>query len=110
MIKYKNMTQHHYSHEDALQERIDQRAEQPPRYAVFLLNDDYTTMDFVVQILQTIFHKSSVEATRIMLHVHKKGKGLAGVYSREIAETKIDTVHSMAREHEFPLKCSMEKE
>lgn len=80
----------------------------PPLYSVFLLNDDYTTMDFVVYVLETVFHKTVLEATAIMLHVHKNGKGLAGIYTREIAETKIETVHTLAREHQFPLKCSME--
>lgn len=82
----------------------------PPLYKVLLLNDDYTTMDFVVQVLEGVFHKSPVEATRIMLHVHKKGSGLAGVYTRDIAETKIKKVHDLAREGGFPLRCVMEKE
>jgi ATP-dependent Clp protease adaptor protein ClpS len=96
--------------EKDLKEDIDLQLKKPPLYSVFLLNDDYTTMDFVIHVLETIFHKSVIEATRIMLHVHKNGKGHAGTYTREIAETKIDTVHTIAREHEFPLKCSMEKE
>ena len=74
------------------------------------LADFYTTMDFVVYVLETIFHKSPVEATQIMMHVHKKGVGLAGIYTREIAETKISAVHGLAQENEFPLKCIMEKE
>lgn len=92
------------------QEDIDLQLKKPPLYSVFLLNDDYTTMDFVIHVLETVFHQPVIEATRIMLHVHKNGKGLAGTYTREIAETKIDIVHKIAREHEFPLKCSMEKE
>jgi len=96
--------------EKELQEDSDLQLKKPPLYSVFLLNDDYTTMDFVVHILETVFHQPVIEATRIMLHVHKNGKGLAGTYTREIAETKMDTVHKIAREHEFPLKCSMEKE
>jgi ATP-dependent Clp protease adaptor protein ClpS len=87
-----------------------QKTKRPPLYKVFLLNDDYTTMDFVVYVLETIFRKPPVEAVQIMLHVHKKGIGLAGVYTREIAETKISAVHGLARENEFPLKCMMEKE
>lgn len=82
----------------------------PSLYKVFLLNDDYTTMDFVIHILEEVFHKPLVEATQIMLHVHKNGRGLAGVYTKEIAETKIDTVHTVARKSGFPLKCGMEKE
>ncbi|MBI4684213.1 MAG: ATP-dependent Clp protease adapter ClpS [Nitrospirae bacterium] len=87
-----------------------QEIKTPPLYRVFLLNDDYTTMDFVVHVLEKIFHKTPVEATQIMLHVHKNGKGLAGVYTCEIAETKIETVHEVSHQNSFPLKCSMEKE
>ncbi len=86
------------------------KTERPHLYKVFLLNDDYTTMDFVVHVLESIFRKNPVEATRIMLHVHHKGKGLAGVYSRDIAETKIAAVHDLARENEYPLRCEMERE
>jgi ATP-dependent Clp protease adaptor protein ClpS len=93
-----------------IEEKAGQEIKKPPLYRVFLLNDDYTTMDFVVQILERIFHKSTVEATQIMLHVHKNGKGLAGTFTKEIAETKVGEVHSLAREHEFPLRCAMEKE
>lgn len=87
-----------------------QETKTPSLYRVFLLNDDYTTMDFVVYILEKIFHKPLVEATQIMLHVHKNGRGLAGVYTREIAETKVDAVHGLAQKSGFPLKCGMEKE
>ncbi len=79
-------------------------------YKVYLLNDDYTTMEFVVEVLERVFGKGKVEATRIMLHVHRNGKGLAGVYARDIAETKISQVHNLARDNGFPLKCDMEKE
>ena len=82
----------------------------PPMYRVLLLNDDFTTMDFVVQILMRVFSKTFEEATRIMLNVHRKGVGLCGVYTFEVAETKVDTVHSLAREHQYPLKCTMEKD
>nr|WP_321466325.1 ATP-dependent Clp protease adapter ClpS [uncultured Desulfobulbus sp.] len=84
--------------------------QEPPQYKVLLHNDDYTTMDFVVMILQTVFHKNTEEATRIMLNVHHKGIGIAGVYTREIAETKVATVHQMAKQHQFPLRCSLEKD
>ncbi len=87
-----------------------QKTEKPPLFRVLLLNDDYTTMDFVVYVLEQIFHKPAVEAMQIMLHVHKKGIGLAGTYTKEIAETKIVTVHDLARQNEFPLRCIMEKE
>ncbi|MEW6672930.1 MAG: ATP-dependent Clp protease adapter ClpS [Thermodesulfobacteriota bacterium] len=82
----------------------------PPMFRVLLHNDDFTTMDFVVQILMQVFHKTLEEATRIMLNVHRKGIGLCGVYVYEVAETKVDTVHSLAREHQYPLKCTMEKD
>jgi ATP-dependent Clp protease adaptor protein ClpS len=91
------------------EEKTEIRTGKPSLYNVFLLNDDYTTMDFVVHILERIFQKNRTEATQIMLHVHKQGMGLAGVYPREIAETKVETVHRMARENEYPLKCIMEK-
>ncbi len=94
----------------SIKEEIRQELKKPSLYHVFLLNDDYTTMDFVVSVLEKVFHKSAVEATQVMLHVHRSGKGLAGTYTRDIAETKISTVHALAREYEFPLKCSMEKE
>jgi ATP-dependent Clp protease adaptor protein ClpS len=87
-----------------------QEVKTPSLFRVFLINDDYTTMDFVVHVLEEIFHKNPVEAAQIMLHVHKNGKGLAGVYTKEIAETKIETVHKLARKSSFPLKCRMEKE
>ena len=92
----------------AVRER--QKVVRPPLYRVFLLNDDYTTMDFVVHVLERIFGKSAVEATQIMFHVHRNGMGLAGVYTRDIAETKIEAVHDLAREHSYPLRCAMEKE
>ena len=82
---------------------------EPPMYKVLLHNDDYTSMEFVIAILIGVFHKTAPEATRIMLDVHEQGIGVAGVYSREICETKIEKVHGLARQREFPLRCSMEK-
>ncbi|MFZ0135156.1 MAG: ATP-dependent Clp protease adapter ClpS [Desulfobacterales bacterium] len=84
--------------------------DEPPLYRVLLINDDYTTMDFVVEILRSVFNKPTEEAMRIMLNVHHAGAGLCGVYAYEVAETKVDTVHALAREHGFPLKSTMEKE
>lgn len=81
---------------------------EPSLYKVLLHNDDYTSMEFVVSILETIFKKSTPEATKIMLDVHKQGIGVAGVYTREICETKIMVVHGLARKNDFPLRCSME--
>ena len=83
---------------------------EPSMYRVFLLNDDYTTMEFVVEILMLVFSKSVEEATQIMLNVHRIGVGLCGVYPYEVAETKVDTVDALSQERGFPLKCSMERE
>ncbi|WP_353683989.1 ATP-dependent Clp protease adapter ClpS [Thermodesulfovibrio sp. 3907-1M] len=93
-----------------LEEEQEISIDQPELYRVYLLNDDYTTMDFVVHVLMTIFEKSKVEATRIMLYVHRHGKGLAGIYPKEIAETKVAQVESLARANGFPLKCSIERD
>ncbi len=82
----------------------------PPMYKVILLNDDYTPMEFVVEVLKAVFHRPHAEATRIMLHVHQNGMGVAGVYPFEVAETKVRTVEDLARQAEYPLKCVMEKE
>ncbi|MBT3387801.1 MAG: ATP-dependent Clp protease adapter ClpS [Desulfobacula sp.] len=82
----------------------------PPMYKVILHNDNYTSMEFVVEILVTIFGKSLEKATQIMLNVHNKGKGICGIYPRQIAETKVETVHNLASNKGFPLKSTMEKE
>jgi ATP-dependent Clp protease adaptor protein ClpS len=87
----------------------DQEIREPKQYRVFLHNDDYTTMDFVIEILVTVFHKPTAEATKIMLDVHKKGKGICGAYTYDIAATKVSQVHQMAIRQEFPLKCSLEE-
>ena len=90
--------------------RTDPKTKKPSLYKVLLLNDDYTPMEFVVHVLQQFFAKSAEEATRIMLHVHQKGVGICGVYTYEVAETKVAQVTSFARQHEHPLQCTMEKE
>ena len=90
-------------------ETVD-KTDEPPLYRVLLLNDDYTTMEFVVQVLRFVFNKPPAEATRIMLNVHREGSGVCGTYPREVAETKVETVHSLARESGFPLRCKMERE
>jgi ATP-dependent Clp protease adaptor protein ClpS len=87
----------------------DQDIREPKLYRVILVNDDYTTMDFVIEVLIGVFHKPAAEATRIMLDVHENGKGVCGVYTYDIATTKIDLVHKLARKREFPLKCSLEE-
>jgi ATP-dependent Clp protease adaptor protein ClpS len=82
---------------------------EPPLYKVLLHNDDYTSMEFVVLLLEKVFNKSTPEATRIMLSVHQQGIGVAGVYHKEIAETKAAIVHDLAQKNEYPLRCSLEK-
>lgn len=82
----------------------------PELFRVLMHNDDYTTMDFVVAVLQSVFQKPTEEAVRIMLNIHHEGIGMCGVYPADIAETKIDTVHAQAQAHGYPLRCSMEPE
>jgi ATP-dependent Clp protease adaptor protein ClpS len=93
----------------AVETRSKTRLKKPRMYKVLLHNDDYTTMEFVVFVLQGVFHHSESEAMQIMLHVHKHGLGVAGVYTREIAETRIAQVEALARQHEYPLRCSMDE-
>jgi ATP-dependent Clp protease adaptor protein ClpS len=83
--------------------------QEPPLYKVLIHNDDYTTMDFVIMILKNVFGKDTAEATKIMLNVHHQGVGVAGIYTQEVGETKVATVHRMARKNQHPLKCSLEK-
>ena len=90
--------------------RTEPKTKKPSLYKVLLLNDDYTPMEFVVHVLQTFFAKSAEEATRVMLHVHQKGVGICGVYTFEIAETKVTQVMDFAKKHQQPLQCTMEKE
>ncbi len=91
-------------------ERTRQETKQPQLYKVLLLNDDYTTMDFVMEVLESIFNKQPAEAFRIMMAVHTQGKGLCGVYPHEVAETKVEAVAGRARENGFPLRAAMEPE
>jgi ATP-dependent Clp protease adaptor protein ClpS len=86
------------------------KTKRPSLYKVLLLNDDYTPMEFVILVLERFFNKSRDEATRIMLHVHHKGVGICGVYTYEVAETKVTQVMDFARQHQHPLQCTMEKE
>jgi ATP-dependent Clp protease adaptor protein ClpS len=87
----------------------EEHLDEPKMYRVIIHNDHYTTMEFVVEILIKIFHKPSAEATKIMLDVHNRGKGLCGVYTYDIAATKVTQVHQMAKAREFPLRCSYEE-
>ncbi len=89
--------------------RTRPKTKKPSMYKVLMLNDDYTPMEFVVHVLERFFGKGHEEATRIMLHVHQKGVGICGVYSYEVAETKINQVLDLARQHQHPLQCTMEK-
>jgi ATP-dependent Clp protease adaptor protein ClpS len=91
------------------QTRTRSKLKKPKLYKVLLHNDDYTTMEFVVFVLISIFHRSETDAVQIMLHVHKSGIGVAGVYTYEVAETRIAQVEALARQHEYPLRCSMEE-
>lgn len=86
------------------------KTQKPSLYKVLLLNDDYTPMEFVVHVLEAFFNKTGEEAYRIMLHVHQKGVGVCGVYTFEVAETKVTQVMDFARENNHPLQCTMEKE
>ena len=86
------------------------KTKKPSMYKVLLLNDDYTPMEFVVHVLERLFHKSTEEATRIMLHVHRSGVGVCGVYTYEVAESKVVQVVDLARNNEHPLQCTMEKD
>ncbi len=90
--------------------KVDRETEvrEPKMYRVILHNDHYTTMDFVVEVLVSVFRKPAAEATKIMMDVHRRGRGMCGVYTYDIAATKVSQVHAMARTREFPLKCSME--
>ena len=93
----------------AVKERVQVQKKEPTLYKVVLLNDDYTTMEFVVEVLMSVFQKTASEAYQIMMHVHVNGRGIAGVYLWEVAETKAETVISRARESGFPLQAVTEE-
>jgi ATP-dependent Clp protease adaptor protein ClpS len=96
---------------DTLEEtdlQIENDVREPDMYKVLLHNDDYTTMEFVIEVLMGVFSKKYQDATRIMFDVHRKGVGVCGVYTFEVAETKVETVHALAAENGFPLRCTME--
>ncbi len=99
-----------HQHEDGLAvQEAKPRLKRPPLYKVILINDDYTPMDFVVHILESFFSLDRQNATRVMLEVHTRGKGICGIFTHEVAETKVAQVNSYAREHQHPLLCTMEK-
>lgn len=98
-----------HGHDDDLAvEESRPKLKKPPMYQVVLLNDDYTPMEFVVEILQIFFNLGREDATRIMLNVHKQGKGVCGVYSKDVAETKVAQVNDYSRQHQHPLLCTLE--
>lgn len=97
-------------HEGMVVSKTRHEVTEPKLYKVLLHNDDYTTMDFVIMVLQMVFSKEISAATEIMMNVHKKGVGVAGLYTREVAETKVAMVHELARNNEHPLRCTMERE
>jgi ATP-dependent Clp protease adaptor protein ClpS len=99
-----------YGHDEEVLTESREKLKQPPLFKVVLHNDDFTTMEFVVYVLETVFQKSEAEAFRVMLQVHTQGAGVAGVYTYEIAETKAAKVQSLARAQEFPLLCTVEEE
>ena len=89
--------------------RTKPKTKKPAMYKVIMLNDDYTPMEFVILVLERFFKKSSEEATQIMMHVHQKGVGVCGVFTYEVAETKVQQVMDLARQHQHPLQCTLEK-
>jgi len=105
------MTEQHNHGDDAgqLVQEGRPKLKRPPMYKVMLLNDDYTPMDFVIQVLESFFQLDHERATQIMLHVHTKGVGVCGVFTRDIAETKVAQVNDYSRKNQHPLLCTMEK-
>ena len=104
------MGQHDNDRDSGVVTERRQKTQKPPLFKVLLHNDDYTTMEFVVAVLIEIFHHSEGQAIEIMLHVHRRGVGVAGVYAHEIAETKVKKVAERAKEAQFPLLCTLEPE
>ena len=100
----RNQEQH-----DNVLEAQKAKVKPPPLYKVMLMNDDYTPMDFVVVVLQTVFAMSREKATQVMLQVHREGMGVCGTYTREVASAKVEQVVNIARKHQHPLQCTMEE-
>ena len=100
--------EHHDNDGNLLLEEAKPKIKRPPMFKVLLHNDDFTPMDFVVLLLEQFFNLTRESATQVMLNIHTKGMGVAGVYTREIAETKVAQVNDFSREHQHPLKCTME--
>ncbi len=108
MSEHEHGTEHQSGY-DVVAEEAKPKIKEPPLYRVVLINDDYTPMEFVVDILQSIFGMERTQATQVMLEVHTKGKGVCGVYNFEIAETKVAQVMGIAKQHQHPLLCTMEE-
>ncbi len=94
---------------EQLKPKTRPKVQEPKKYQVVLHNDDYTTMEFVVEVLKKIFRKSPVEAHAVMMSVHKKGRGLVGLYPYDIGATKVEQTRQMAKRHGYPLKCTLEE-
>jgi len=92
-----------------VREQVEEELQEPTQYRVLIHNDHYTTMEFVIEVIMVVFHKTVTDATKIMLDVHRKGQGDVGIYTYDIALTRVTRVREMAREREFPLKCTMEE-
>lgn len=105
--KHKDMEQHQHR-EDVMVAEPKAKAKKPPMFKVVMLNDDYTPMDFVVQVLKEVFHKNQEDALGVMMEIHQRGSGICGVYTRDVAETKAELTLTVARRHEYPLQCRVE--
>lgn len=104
------MPKYDFEHDEAVLTEERTKLDKPPRYRVLLHNDDFTPMEFVVYVLETIFNRQTVEAVSIMLQVHNEGHGVAGTYTREVAEMKVAKTVNLAQRHEHPLRCTAEEE
>lgn len=109
-IQMRRPVNNNEAYEDGLAVKVKTRTKKPAMYKVLLLNDDFTPMEFVVYVLERVFRRTNSEANDIMLKVHNDGVGIAGVYTYEIAETKVDQAMSLARKNEHPLQCTLERE
>lgn len=110
MSDWENGHEDEHDGEGGVATETKKKVKKPPLYKVLLHNDDYTTMEFVVYILKSVFHKAEPDAVKIMLAVHEQGIGVAGVFTYEVAEAKVDKVIKLARANEFPLLCTIEEE